>query len=616
MVDKIPNWVGPAVGVAAAASVVGIAAYLLSRPPESVVEEKKTAKEEEKVVVSPYNIRDFIAGTDSAYGPKGNISFPSDNTVLLSHDGDEVSIICPYKYSSATFSRHDKIQESGKKTTESDSTTTLYPGQFKTVHLTEQNRNVDIIITIVAAVEAPLSLVSEHPHGSWKYRIYLTADGNYSYSIIDPAGTESSLRSAANADDAALKAKAEIEAAGGTAPTVTEVYTPPPLSQRLKIVSDEKLRGYRMIVYQTVPGGEHNEMLPTEAFYYWSVTRPDGSVVGPNGADSIEQAKTVSYDTARAEIPATTETIMYKNYKIDLTENLSTTPSYYAKVTYPNGQYVPSAATGNTKDECLAKAKTYIDPLAAADASQAAALAAAAKAQAEALAKGKVSYEYNRYTLSIEPHRMGRYGIIYSPALNKVGETNPYLTEAEVKNEANKTIDAHWASLTAPQQQAEITAYNKRKGIVAPPPPIDKNKAEQDRQRAVTRTAIINQLNTTGQSAYKNHKLVRDGNSIFIYDPSGAKLPTAFQSTNPTGENNINAVMVFIDTRTGSGTTGYIDSRWDAPLWKVKGGRIYVQGESNTFRKGPPWPEIEANIPERKWPYPAEYYPHSPFQTV
>jgi hypothetical protein len=215
--------------------------------------------------------------------------------------------------------------------------------------------------------------------------------------------------------------------------------------------------------------------------------------------------------------------------------------------------------TGNSRDECLTKAKTYIEPKAADDAIKAAVLAKAAKAKAEAEAKGPTNYEYNRYTLTIQPHRMGRYGTIYSPSLNRIGETDPHLTEAEVKTDANKRIDVHWASLTAVQQQAEIVAYNKRKGIVTPPPPIDTGKkAAQDKQRADAKAAIINQLSSTGQSSYKSYKLVLDGNKVLVYDSAGNKLPNSFQSSTPTGENNINAVMLYIDGRTGtSGVMGY-----------------------------------------------------------
>jgi hypothetical protein len=156
---------------------------------------------------------------------------------------------------------------------------------------------------------------------------------------------------------------------------------------------------------------------------------------------------------------------------------------------------------------------------------------------------------------------MGRYGIIYSPSLKQIGQTDPYLTENEVRADANKKINAHWASLTAVQQQTEIVAYNKRKGITTPVPPVDTGKkAAQDLQRANTRATIISQLNSTGQSLYKGYKLVLDGNKVLIYDSGGNKLPNSFQSSTPTGENNINGVMLYIDGRTGTaglGSVGY-----------------------------------------------------------
>jgi hypothetical protein len=615
MPKKEINW--PVIGGAAAAvTAVGVGlAYLLTRPVETITEEKET--KEKEIVTSPYNIKEFIIN------PRGILSYPSNNTVFLSHDGDEVTIICPYKYTSATFSRHDKIQESGKKTQESDSITTLSPGEYKTLHLTEENRNVDITITIVAAVEAPLTLVQESPHGSWKYRIYLSADGHYSYSIINPAGTESSLRNAANADDAALKAKAEIEAAGGTAPTVTEVYTPPPLLSRLQVVSDTILRGYRIIVYRTVPGGEHKEMLPSEYPAYWSVTRPDGSVIGPNGADSIAQATDTANNLVRAELPATTETIMYKNYKIDLINNPATTLPYYANITYPNGQYKTTVFPSNSRDECLTKVKEFIDPLAAADTKQAAYLAAAAKAKAEAEAKGKVAYEYNRYTLIIQAHRLGRSGIIYSPANNRISETNPYLTEAEVKNEANKKIDAHWASLTSAQQQSEIAAYNQRKGKAAAQEKAQK-EMEAREAKVFQETKTVDQsydmLKRGGGVLYKGYSILYDpainASYMVVKDPSG-KVATSVGPFKVLTKDAVKIAMNYINKKTGNPVfTGWSDSLWSDSLWIVKGGRVYVQGESNTFRKGPPWTEIEANVPERKWPYPAEYYPHSPWQIV
>lgn len=399
----------------------------------------------------------------------------------------------------------------------------------------------------------------------------------YAYSIVDPNGNEGDLRGADSYNDARDKGFEEINKLQ-PAQSTRVVYEVPPLSERLQIVSDTTNSGYRMIVYQTKPGGEHGEMLQTESPFYWTFTRPNGSTWPLMGADSIEQAKARVWDAVRAEIPATTETIMYKNYKIDLTNNPATTPSFYAKITFPNGQFVPTAVSANSRDECLAKAKAYIDPKAADDVRIAAALAAAAKAKAEADAKGPVVYEYNKYSVTIKPHRLGRYGIINSPANNHVSDTDPYLTESEVKIAANKRINAHWNSLTALQQQAELIAYNKRKGITTPVPPVDTGKkAAQDAARAKTRATIISQLNNSPfESSYKNYKLIKDGHYVLIYDPAGNKLTTSFYNASMTEISDAvaNNVMTFIDEKTGTagfrGNIGYQD-----------GNRIVFQRRAN-----------------------------------
>jgi hypothetical protein len=544
---KIPDWVAPVAGIGIAAGIVtAVVAYAAS---------KGTFDETPSKDASSIDIAKLKAKKISTFIiEKNHIEDLTDTSFSMKHGGDYVVFACPYDYDSVKIYRSDIID--GKETR---STITLNKGESKKITLTEEGRNVDMFFTLAepAAVDEDITWDPEaRPHGTWWYLIGITAGGKYGYKTINPQGVESKFKGANSRVDAENKAKAEIEAAGGTAGTVVDVYTPPPLEQRLVSISDKTSSGYRIEVWS------NSDPLPGEHPAYWRVTRPSGEVVGPNGADSIAQATDTANNLVRAELPATTETIMYKNYQIDLTSNPATTPSYYAKITYPNGQYVSNAVSANSRDECLTKAKAFIDPLADKAAKDQKRLDDGTRVSQETAAKGPIVYEYNRYTLVIKPHRLGMYGIIYNPSYKQIGQTEPYLKEADVRADANKKINAHWASLTAQQQYNEIVAYNKRKGITTPvtPPSDGGRQAAIDAQRANTRTAIINQLNSTGQSAYKNYKLVRDGNNVFVYSPTGAKVATFF-SSNPTGENNINAAMIKVDEITGtsgvSGINGY-----------------------------------------------------------
>jgi hypothetical protein len=343
---KLPGWVAPVVvGGAVIATVIGVGAYLVSRK-ESIFPDVTTkASPLDVAQAKSKNISTFII-------EKNHIEDLTDTSFSMKHNGDYVVFACPYDYESVTIYRTDTIDGQG-----THSSITLNKGESKKITLIEENRKVDMFFSLAepAIVDTEVTWDPEdRPHGTWWYRIGITAGGKWGYVTINPQGVTSSFKGAANRADAEAKAKAEIEAAGGTASTTRIIYETPPLSKRLKVVFDSTLRGYRMIVYQTIPGGEHGEAVPGEYPAYWTVTKPDGTIEGPNGADSIEQAKTTVQNLAKTEIPATTETIMYKNYKIELTERLAGTPPYTATITFPNGQYVPSAVTGPTRDACIA----------------------------------------------------------------------------------------------------------------------------------------------------------------------------------------------------------------------------------------------------------------------
>jgi hypothetical protein len=553
---KIPDWVAPVAGIGIAAGIVtAVVAYAAS---------KGTFDETLPKDASGIDIAKLKAKKISTFIIEQNhIENLTDTSFSMKHGGDYVVFVCPYDYDSVKIYRSDIID--GKETR---STITLNKGETKKITLTESGRNVDMFFTLAepATVDEDITWDPEaRPHGTWWYLIGITAGGKYGYKTINPKGVESKFKGAVNRADAEAKAKAEIEAAGGTASTVTDVYITPPLEKRLVSISDKDANGYRIEVWS------NPEPTPSEHSAYWRVTKPSGEVVGPNGADSIIQATDTANTFVRSELPVTTETIPYRNYKIELTENPAGTPPFTAKIYNPAGQRWDSAAIGNSRDAVLNDAKKFIDSDIAKGASAAAAyqkqLDDRKAAEAAARARGPVTYEYNRYTVRLEASPAGTQigqGIkatVYSPSGTILATVAAQLTEAAARSSAQSYADKHWASLTQAQKDAEISAYNVRTGKATP---AEKTKEQQVMD--LTATMI-----TKGKVDYKGHQMVwtpratpKASYTFTVYDSAGVVIlkadPTYSAST------NVRTAVSFIDKKTGtagfSGPNGYVGLRY------------------------------------------------------